>query len=280
MKYVVTIAGDIHTGSTTALCPPDFRRDDGDRWQPSKGQEWLWEQWLAFCDAAQETAKRHGAQHIFVINGESVDKNWHKTSQTVSTNMSDIVRLGRMVLQPARDAANEMVFLRGTEAHVGTNGELDELLASMMGAVPEVGTGQQARWYWNDEVCGVRFDVAHHPGAGSSRESAAGRPVLTMAHEVILRNSRLGLPRPHLIVRGHNHVPGDTGSTLFTADTKTRAYILPGWQLPNSFTHRIGGSELPVGGLIVLCENGEWEATDWRAYLVANGQRGGIRKWG
>lgn len=276
--YLVGGTGDLHTGSTVGLCVPRFQRDDGDWWTASPGQRWLWENWLRFTDHLGEQKVKHGVPLIGFINGEAVDKNWHKTSQLVSVNTSDILRLGKRVLRPFVDVCDHLILTRGTEAHSGINGELDEIIAEQMGATPDP-LGRYARWTWNDEVAGVLWDVAHHPGAGGTRESATGRAALTLGMETILRYERLGLPRPHLIIRGHNHVPGDSGDNFFTADRKTRAYILPGWQLPTSFTYRINGSELPVGGLVVKCSNGDWEAESWREYLVKGGKREGVMKW-
>jgi hypothetical protein len=265
----------MHTGGTTALCVPKFRRDDGDWWTSSLGQQWLWDEWQKMWGHFGEMKVRLNLPLIVFFNGELVDDNWHKTSQLVSTNHADQQRLARAVLEPATDVADDIIALRGTEAHSGTNGEWDEMVAESIGAVPD-SEGRFARWRFSESIGGVLFDVAHHPGVGGGKGWNKGKGAVTLGHRVIHEYLENGQEAPHLIVRNHNHVKEDSGDNLFTRTRRTRAYILPGWQLPTAFTYRINGGVLPVGGLVATVDDGEWDAEMYVKYLEPKDEE---RKW-
>ena len=68
-------------------------------------------------------------------------------------------------------------------------------------------------------------------------------------YEAVERNEK----PPHLYVRGHVHRPGDSYDIA-----PVRALILPSWQHTTSYGYRIGGGDLPIGGVIVTCSDGRY----------------------
>ena len=140
-------------------------------------------------------------------------------------------------------------MLRGTEAHSGPSGAMDETLARELGAEAATADGPASWWQLRLEVEGVRLDVAHHPpGGGGRRPWTAANFAATLAAMAFYETAARGEKPPHLYVRGHVHRPGDSYDAH-----PVRALVLPSWQLTTSYGYRIGGGALPVGGAYVVC---------------------------
>lgn len=267
MTTTVAIVGDIHSNCTVAIAPPVFNLDDGGTYRASKAQRWIWKQWLAYWREVAMTRERAGGRLVVVLNGELGDVNSHDTTQLISRNPQDILRLAVETLKPALDLLGDedrVYVTRGTEAHTGPSGHMDETLAHDIGATPPRGQGDIfSHWRLQVKVDGVRFDIAHHPPGGGgrvpwTRPNFANRLAAMAAFEYSERDEK----RPHLVVRGHVHRPGDSYDAY-----SVRVLILPSWQLITSYGHRIGGDPLPVGGAIVVCDRGRYEVrkiySDW-----------------
>lgn len=259
MTTTVAIVGDIHSNSTVAVAPPVFNLDDGGTYRASKAQRWLWRQWLAYWHEVAITRERENGPLVVVLNGELGDDNRHDTTQLVSRNPSDILRLAVETLKPALELLGKMdrVYVtRGTEAHSGPSAHLDETVAHDIGATPPDGQEELfSHWRLRLQVEGVRLDVAHHPPGGGGRMPWT-RPnyAIRLAAMAAFEHAERGGQRPHLLVRGHVHQPGDSYDAY-----SVRALILPSWQLTTSYGHRLGGDMLPVGGAIVTCDRGRYE---------------------
>lgn len=255
MTAIIAIVGDLHCNSTVALCPPSIALDDGGTYQASREQRWIWRQWRTYWEAVCEKRQQAGGRLIVILNGELGDNNYHPTTQLVTRNPADMMRLSVEVLKPMLELEPDAIFVtRGTEAHTGVSSHLDELIARDIGATP---CNDKNASYQNirAEADGVRFDVAHHPPGGVGRvpwagNNYAGKLAAMASFNAAERDER----PPHLLIRGHVHRPGDSYDAY-----RTRAIVHPAWQLMGSYGYRIGGEPLPVGGLIVTCDRGRYE---------------------
>lgn len=263
MTTIVAIVSDIHANSTTAVCPPVVHLDDAGQYRASRPQRWLWARWVAFWQAVAE--RREGHRLIIVLNGELADINSHPTTQMISRNPADALRLSAEVLAPALALLGEddrIYVTRGTEAHSGQSAHLDETVASDIGATgPD--DDRASWWRLRLQVDGVRFDIAHHPPGGGGRLPwTAGNFANRLAAMGVFSAAQRRERPPDLYVRGHVHRPGDSYDAF-----ATRALVLPSWQLTTSYGHRIGGDPLPVGGAIVTCDKGQYQVEkhfwDW-----------------
>lgn len=151
MSAIAVFAGDFHCGSSLGLQPPVVRLDDGQVLRHSRYQAFIWRCWMAFWKEIAEEKARRGAPVVFFANGELCDNNWHKTVQMSSRNLADLMKLALQAFVPARRVADDIIVLRGTEAHSGSGGALDELMAERL--APLVGV---ARW--------IVIDCAPHLG--------------------------------------------------------------------------------------------------------------------
>ena len=254
MATTVAIVSDLHCNSTVALCPPTVNLDDGGTYRASKAQRWIWRQWTSYWREVAESRERAGGSLIVVLNGELADDNYHPTTQLVTRNPADMLKLSAAVLTPMLDMLKEgdRVFVtRGTEAHSGPSAHLDETIANDISAAPfDEDANIYSHWRLKMQVDDVRFDIAHHPPGGGgrvpwTRGNFANRLAAMIAFECAERGER----PPHFLIRGHVHRPGDSYDAF-----SVRAMVLPSWQLTTSFGHRIGGDPLPVGGVIVTCD--------------------------
>jgi hypothetical protein len=271
MGHILAITGDHHANSTVGLAPPEFILDDGNKVLASERQRWIWARWIAYWKSVGRVKEQSGWPVTAIMLGELADdlKHKHKTSQLISTNESDMIRLAISTLAPASHFADQIVVLRGTEAHSGVSSNLDETIAREIGASTSP-LGTHSWWQYRADFDGVFIDAAHHPGFSSRVPHTAGNEAMRLASKVfyeysienILR-SRDGRPLvnwPHLVFRGHNHRPADSIDNQPGGHPAAaiRSIITPSWQGPTAFAYRISASQVPIGGLIVTCQEGRF----------------------
>ncbi len=136
-KVIVAVNADLHVNSTVGLLCPRFTLDDGGAYSSSKAQRWAWNHWLSYWKDVEAEKKRLNAPVIAVLNGDIADDNYHCTTQLVTRNKADIIHMVGETLRPCLDVADHVFITRGTEAHVGPNACLDELVAKDIGAEKE-----------------------------------------------------------------------------------------------------------------------------------------------
>jgi len=257
---IVAIAGDLHVNSTTALCPPAINLDDGGTYRASKIQRWLWRHWLDYWEQIQQAKQMTGYPVVVVFNGELADDLNHRSTQLITKNTDDMLRLAVAALGPALAVADHIIVTRGTEAHAGASATLDEIVARDIGAIPDTTDGieHHARWLWRGMIAGVRFHVAHHPGMGHARAWTRGGDANRIAAQILYRYVEQRTEYPDLAIFGHTHKPVDSYD-----NHPVRAIVFPSWQLTNAYGHRLGGDWLPVGAGYVVCNDGRYEVHKW-----------------
>ncbi len=256
---IVAAVADLHIGSTVALCPPRIRRDDADEYRASKAQLWLWQCWNAYWDQIEAWQRELGGKVYFVCNGDLVEGEHHGNTQLWSANQADWARATLDVLERPMALASNLFFVRGTEAHVGPAGCLEEGIAQIvservgprLAKDPQSGTAS-----WNElqlDAGGVLFDFAHHGPMGRlehTRLNALGRVAVQMELEALQGGYRV----PDVACQAHNHRRGDSGDTY-----NIRVVAMPAWQLRTHFVRRITRSKLSdIGGIAFLCEGGKY----------------------
>ena len=254
---VLAVVSDLHCGSTVALCPPKVQLDDGGEYHASKAQLWLWERWQAFWQRVEQKRRSLDAFCIHAYNGDVTEGDHHKTTQILSGNPTAQAAVVNEVLRvPNADKPDGLVFVRGTEAHVGPSAAFEERIAIGLQkdgwpVIRDPATGNGSHWHWTMEHQGVRLDLAHH-GKYGSRPNTKFNTVIALAFDIFTRAHLEGRDHPHLAVRSHMHQFGDTG-TMYP----TRLIQMPAWQLSTAFIHRLNpGAIADVGGIIVTVTDG------------------------
>lgn len=259
-KTIVAVVGDLHVNSTVGLFPPRVTLDDGGEYGASKRQKWLWRNWLDFWSHVKEAAADADRCYV-VLNGELADDLNHRSTQLVTRNTTDMMRMSIAVLQPALEVGDYFFVTRGTEAHSGPSACLDEAIAEDIGAIPHP-DGMASWWSFIGDIGGTRFDIAHHSGHGSRRPWTRGGEANRLAAHMVYRYAERAMRLPDFVLRGHSHNPTDSYD-----NHPTRAIVLPSWQLTNAFGHKLGNDWYPVGGLYIVLNDGKPEVRkhyyDW-----------------
>jgi 3',5'-cyclic AMP phosphodiesterase CpdA len=233
----IAVIGDPHSNSTVGLCKPSINLDDGGTYQISKGQRWLWGNWLDFLERVEQAKP-----DIIVFNGDTVEGDAKGRSyQVITRNKTNAISIAADTLDPLCQLAPIRYFIRGTAAHGGKSGNIEEDLAKDLGGV-KVGASY-SHWELHLNIENVLVHIAHHTsmsGIPWRRKDAANILASRIVMEYALNKER----PPDLAIRNHVHRFADSNSTY-----PTRAVILGAWQLATEFTHKISPDSLSeIGG--------------------------------
>jgi hypothetical protein len=233
----LVIVSDTHGGCQFGLCPPDgVPLDGGGRYRPSKSQLLLWEFWQEFWGKFVPEAT-HREPFDVALDGDIFDYRHHNATSQFTQNVADQLRVGHMIFDPIRSRCRKMFIVRGTEAHTGPSGELEETFARQM-QTEQDDSGLYSRFELRLRVGGRgRVNIMHHIGTSGSNnyESTA---ILKELVEMYVEAGTWGLEPYDAVVRAHRH-----RYMMITRPSKNGyAYsvVLPGWQLKTPFVARIG----------------------------------------
>lgn len=261
---VVVPVGDLHVGSSVALCPPGgVQLEDGGHYLPNDAQKWLHARWSDMLARIRDLRKRRF--HVIVVSlGEFIDGRHHETTQLLSQTPEIQAAAALDVMQPLAALANELYVLRGTEAHSGKGAAADFAIGRELGARRDPSTGMHAFYHLLLDVAGVHLDVAHHIGGGGDDARIYGNAIRRETAAMLMER-----PDTHIVLRGHVHRFADTGLAFPTA----WGAVVPAWQLKTAFTHRVTRREyFSVGTWLVHINNKQWE-TERLMWSVPTPQR-------
>ena len=251
MKHMVVCFGDTHCGSTVGLCPPEgIPLDDGGMYMPNKGQEWLWNNWEeAWAKIKSVKRKNRQAKLHLVINGDLTDGDHHRTTQIATGHEGVHIHCAMEVLRvPLALKPDSIHILRGTPAHVGRAGGMEEGLAKALKSqgwkvVEDPDTGNASSYHRLIKVGDLTFDIKHH-GRMGRRAHTKGPYMRWYAQDIFFNYLMDKETPPDLAIRSHFHQFTDSGKIH---KIKTRAVALPAWQLATEYVHRVAESLADVG---------------------------------
>ena len=250
---ILAINSDMHVNSAVGLLPPNARLDSGQEVKQSKSQAWMWERWLGFWRDAEKAASALKSDIVSVINGDWGDiirlRNGAQLIEHENKNV--VMQFMKDATKPMRDVTDDIIVNRGTEAHTGGAGWLEEKVSSEIEARKDPLTGLSSFWVLRLQVEGVRFLIAHHPMTNGRVKwtlgSAANRAAASVALDYYNEEQK-----PDAAIFGHVHHSEDSFD-----NQPVRAIYTPPWCLANSYTHRLGAGLAPVekvGGLIIVVD--------------------------
>lgn len=263
---MVVACGDLHAGSTVAVCPPEgIELDDGGMMTPNKIQRWLFANWEnCWGERYAKLLDRYKPDtQTLVLNGDLTEGHAPnrpgnpQAAPLVGQHLRAAIKL--LELGPLRHGLTAVHVVRGTEAHVGRAAELEEGLSRVMKAegvnvVEDPDTGQVTSYWRRFDIEGVRFDCRHH-GRFGQRMHTKDSYMRLYAHDIWEAHVRSGERPPDLCFRSHYHNHGDSGRI---EDLPTRVIALPAWQCLTSFGHRIAIEDLGKhGAVVVVVRDGE-----------------------
>lgn len=256
--------GDFHINSTVALIKPNMRVEDT-TYHANYTQRWLWN---CFIDSCQKIVEFPGKKILF-LNGDTPEIDEKQRSfQLHSRNPADIASIVYETLEPLLDVVDQVYVIRGTEAHTGKSGWMEELLARDLihsvkfdkdsGKEGEVNNKKYASWRnVRISVSGVKIDICHHASMGRLPWTAPNAANKIASMGIFDYTEKLHAPTPHLFVRSHNHVWSDSFDNYST----TRAVCLASWTTATEYVYRIGMENriADIGFAYAICDNGKYE---------------------
>lgn len=246
---------DLHIGGTSGLMPPKFTTFEGNEIHQNPYQKWTWKAWLDCWKWAREVID--DAEWAAVLNGDLIDGLHHMESgnrEFLGSSVDDHASNAIEVLYDVLKDAGEVYISEGTHCHTGyTEHGIGSVLA-WKGVKVVKHSLRQSAWPELDlRIHGCLTCVDHHISTTTRSYLESGAYSTTLA-DVRNRRGRAGIEIPKLIVRSHRHQFGlwdDGYSTLV---------VLPPWQGPTRFTHRVVPRIVPQCGLVIA---------DWRTVPYA-----------
>lgn len=256
---VLAITSDQHCGGTTALCPDKISLDDGGEYHASKAQRWLFQCWKDYWKRVGEVVKKEKPKYFYQgFNGDIVDGAHHKTTQILSENPNAQAAVVNAVMTiPLAQKPDQIIVIRGTEAHVGQSAAAEERIADGLfrdkrPIVRDMDTGSASWWHFRAELNGKLIDIAHH-GRTGMREHTRMSAASLHAHDIFLSHAKRGERHPDLAVRAHYHRFNDSHDAA-----PTRVITSGAFQLKTGFVHRIAADSVAdIGGFIIVLRDGK-----------------------
>jgi len=255
MKKHLVVVSDQHIGCKLGLCPPrGVRLDDGGRYVPSAAQKRVYKMWDYFwMKTVPDVCGKRG--FTLVLNGDAIDGTHHGATTPITHNLTVQIDMAKDLLGPYTERANALYMVRGTEAHVGKSGALEEALAISLGA-ELAEDGRHAGYEWWFDLGGMTVNVMHHiscTGTAAYETTALMREITNANTE----SARWGEQAPDILIRSHRHRHSEIKLPCARGDAV--AFTTAAWQLKTPFVYRTGMKFSPVqlGGSIVTVENGK-----------------------
>src|SRR3990170_2975099 len=164
MTTILAVVSDTHINSSVGLSPLSVNLDDGGTYHASKGQRWLWHNWLDFWQSVGECVTKHtqgkDKPNVWtVFNGDLVEGDGkNRSHQLITHNDTTAMRIALDAIQPALEASERVFVIRGTAAHVGLSASLEEKIAIDIEAVKCKETDTYSWWTLLLDCDGVLFD--------------------------------------------------------------------------------------------------------------------------
>jgi len=244
---------DIHINSKQALCAPQVDLLEGDFYYPNAAQKALLGAWQDAWRQIKEKAE--GRPIVVAFGGEIIDIDAKKRSnQYITKDPEKALDHGLELIKPVIALAAKVIVIRGTEAHVGNNGAMDEAMAKLINSIKKdvvhknSVTGEFSWHYFRGFIGGRKFDLAHHVNMGGmprTERNAANH----LAADLMMQYARWKEPFPDFAFRGHVHRVSDSSFNY-----PIRALIGASWQIATPFIHRIahGGNKPEIG--LLFCD--------------------------
>ena len=184
-----------------------------------------------------------------------VDKDFKNRSyQYITNSPTRIADMAIDTLAPGLEVADQVLVIRGTESHVGKNGNMEEDIAKDIAGNKVIRNKESgtASWYHYRGVFeGLRIDVSHHTSMGTLPWTSANA-ANKLAADAFMNYSLLGQKPPGLLVRSHVHKHADSHDNY-----PVRALVLPAWQSMTSYGAKLNPNRISdIGMIIFLIDNG------------------------
>lgn len=233
---------------------PKVKLDNGDDVTAGELRRFIYKTYRGLLEQVE---KRKRGKLYSVLNGDMGEGDFkERTTSLITKDKTRIVGYMNDVYDPIFQMSTGVWNNRGTEAHIGCNGELEELMAQNFKNTIKDPDGN-ASWkslFLNFE--GVTIDIMHHPASnGGGRPMNRGNVVDRLASDTMFTYANSGEVPPQLVIRSHLHGYMDSYDRF-----RTRGIITPPLSLLTPYQFRSGiNRENSLGCILIHCHNGEFE---------------------
>jgi len=257
LAYIISVISDTHTNSEVGLLAPEgMSGDTGGMIPPNPIQIHLIERFTKYLDTLRNTIRKVDLVYGIHLGDAADNIDRAKTTQLMSCNQATIVRGSHDTLRPWSDLCRNGRFLiRGTPAHSGQSGYLEEMLAELL---------DTTRWpknsctaslpYLEATFGGVFIHAAHHATMGRlpwTRINSLGPQSWKLYNSYRKRSQ----PPPTLALRGHCHFAADSHDAH-----PIRFVVAPCWQMQTEYGNKLSPGEFPdIGGIIITIDGAEMD---------------------
>jgi len=243
--FKVAVVSDLHIGSTVALpAAREYVLPDGQRLHASPAQLWVLDCWNKYWSEFHKLPAKRSA---IIVNGEFCEGE-HHAAQQISGQAEVMESMAIELMRKHVNKVDKLFVVRGSGAHSKQQGMTDETVARELGAARNA-SGGRSDYRSRIEVGGVLLDVAQHISGGGVPWTA-GNNVRRALMTTVLRAAERGERAPDIMLRAHVHQP----ATFEFGHT--RIFITPSFKLRDEYSHKIGASLAPIGGIIITVDNG------------------------
>lgn len=256
---IIDIA-DLHCGDRLALAPLGFQFDEGGRITLSSLNLVQHRLWLRWCEAWKWIDTVSGTRkRIIRLLGDLVDGQYHAKVQMLTRDMNEQRRMAVELLKAHLSTGDEVVVIRGTEAHDGLSGQDAEAIAQSLGVQKDEQAGCYSVYHSLLDVNGVLLSAAHAIGVSHSPVtdfSALAREWLKATRDAVQWGTRM----PSIITRAHRHQYNYVEYPARGPGGRQAVFTLPCWQARTGWAYRSGVFSLPqIGVVVTLVDNdGSW----------------------
>lgn len=251
----IIVIADMHIGCRYGLCcPPSVykpKMDDG-YYVYSDGQKKVWTMWRYFWDRWIPKVTKE-EPFILVVNGDGLEGVHHNAKTPITTRHDEQINLAYNILAPIVDKSEKFFWIRGTEAHSGPSGEMENMLAERLGSVSDR-NDNPSRWTMWLDFHGVYLHFCHTIPSTRVFSYEATVPMRELMQSYTNAGRWKNRP-PDIIVRSHRHSCVEVAVPAAKADGNTfmaRAIVTPCWSLKTPYAITYVPTTTPqVGGYLI-----------------------------
>lgn len=214
-ETILCVLSDMHTGSSTALFPPQGFKGDGHEDNHILPNERQKEIHPIFTRLAGEVRQARKGKRLILVNlGDAIDGFHHGSLQESLFKVNDQCEAHKLLMndfmkRTGFGKGDELYYVRGTEAHVG---DTEQQTAKELGAKRSP-SGLYVHEVLTLNINGLSFLFAHHGKQRGSGQNE-GNSLRNFLRDVRSDREKDGLSRIDVLFSGHTH--GFTWATHIT----------------------------------------------------------------
>lgn len=245
MMKLAVIFGDTHTGSKSALFPPErydlLEAERGDYVEPNQVQLWLHAAWETLWGRVLDYVGDDpwAAVHM----GDVVHGNWSRFDDVMLPDMADQVEVAKRLLEPKLATAAKRFMVRGSSVHTGRSSEAVVAKGLNFERCPNSGTYAPDRWRL--VLNGWPFAVKHHIPAVSREYLRLSGLGIELGNEQLSAVKR-GYTPPMGLFGAHRHIHD------LATDGLSAVHVSGPWMLDNRYSHTKWSPMIPEPTLTVM----------------------------